>query len=105
MRKMQADPRSIKVLHNKAIIKDIKPSETESGLYIPETQDKKQFTSIGEVITATDNVTDSHGKVLYEIGLKADDKVIYDKRSAQITLVWEGIDYFIIRAEDIFCVL
>lgn len=105
MKYFEADPYGISVLHNNILVKEIPEQEKINGVYIVKSETKRQFMAKGEVVTSTDCVKDIKGNVLYDLDLKPGDRVLYDNRAVQYPIAWEGEHYFVIRAEDVYCVI
>ena len=105
MRYIETNPFEIHVINNTVMIKEIPEQEMINGLVIIKTDKPRQFMAKGEVIQSALCVKDSKGKVLYDLELKQGDKILYDNRAIQHRIKWNGEMYFIIRAEDAYCVI
>ena len=99
------NPYKIQAINNTILIKEIPEQELVNGLFIIKSENKRQFMAKGEVIQAAPCVKDSKGKVLYDLELKPKDKILYDNRAIQHRIKWNDEMYFIIRAEDAYCVV
>ena len=105
MRYIETDPYSLKVINNTVLVKEILPEEKVNGLFIVKTESKRQFMAKGEVICSAPCVKDSKGKLLYDLELSKGDKVLYDDRAIQHRIKWDGQMFYVIRAEDVYCVV
>lgn len=105
MKYFEANPYKIQVINNTILIKEIPEQELVNGLFIVKTENKRQFMAKGEVIQSAPCVKDSKGKVLYDLELKPKDKILYDNRAIQHRIKWDDEMYYVIRAEDAYCVV
>lgn len=105
MRYMVTDPYRFRVINNTVMVKEIPEQELVNGLYIVKSENKRQFMAKGEVIHSAPNVQNREGKVLYDLPLERGDKVLYDDRAIQYRIKWNEEMFFIIRAEDVYCVV
>ena len=92
----------IRPLHDRVIVKRLEEErKTASGIVIPDTAAEKPDT--GEVIAVGNGKILEDGKVR-PIAVKSGDKILFGKYSGQTVKV-DGIEYLVIREEDIMGVI
>ncbi len=88
---------NIKPLADRVIIEPVAAeTQTASGLYIPDSAQEKQ--QKGKVVAV------GSGKKDYEMTVKVGDTVIYGKYAGS-ELKFDGVDYMIMKEEDILAIL
>jgi chaperonin GroES len=93
---------NIRPLHDKVIVTRLEEARTTaSGIVIPDTAAEKPET--GEVIAAGNGKVQEDGKVR-PLAVKKGDKILFGKYSGQTVKV-EGIEYLVVREEDIMGVI
>ena len=93
---------NIRPLHDKVIVTRLEEARTTaSGIVIPDTATEKPET--GEVIAAGHGMVQEDGKVR-PLAVKKGDKILFGKYSGQTVRV-EGIEYLVVREEDIMGVI
>jgi len=93
---------NIRPLHDKVIVTRLEEARTTaSGIVIPDTATEKPET--GEVIAAGHGKVQEDGKVR-PLAVKKGDKILFGKYSGQTVRV-EGIEYLVVREEDIMGVI
>src|SRR5690348_16548550 len=92
----------IRPLHDRVIVKRLEEErKTASGIVIPDTAAEKPDT--GEVVAVGTGKLLDDGKVR-PLDLKKGDKILFGKYSGQTVKV-EGIEYLVMREEDIMGVI
>jgi len=93
---------NIRPLHDRVIVTRLEEArKTASGIVIPDTAAEKPET--GEVIAVGKGKIQEDGKVR-PLSVKKGDKILFGKYSGQTVKV-EGIEYLVMREEDIMGVL
>jgi chaperonin GroES len=93
---------NIRPLHDKVIVTRLEEARTTaSGIVIPDTAAEKPET--GEVIAAGNGKVQEDGKVR-PLAVKKGDKILFGKYSGQTVKV-EGIEYLVVREDDIMGVI
>jgi len=88
----------IKPLHDRVIVKRIdEEQKTKGGIIIPDTAKEKP--QMGEVIAAGPGRKNEEGKV-FPLDVKKGDKVLFSKYAGNEIKI-EGVEYLIMREEDI----
>ena len=89
---------NIRPLHDRVIVTRLEEArKTASGIVIPDTAAEKPET--GEVIAVGKGKIQEDGKVR-PLSVKKGDKILFGKYSGQTVKV-EGIEYLVMREEDI----
>jgi chaperonin GroES len=92
----------IRPLHDRVIVKRLEEErKTASGIVIPDTAAEKPDT--GEVMAVGNGKILEDGKVR-PIAVKTGDKILFGKYSGQTVKV-DGVEYLVIREEDIMGVI
>ncbi|MBS0585815.1 MAG: co-chaperone GroES [Verrucomicrobia bacterium] len=92
----------VRPLADRILLKRMKQEETSyGGILLPETAKQKQ--EMGEVIAVGPGKKDRDGKMV-EITVKAGDKVLWDKYSAQEISVEEE-EFVIVKADDLIAII
>ena len=92
----------IRPLHDRVIVKRLEEErKTASGIVIPDTAAEKPDT--GEVMAVGNGKILEDGKVR-PIAVKTGDKILFGKYSGQTVKV-DGVEYLVIRKEDIMGVI
>src|SRR6476659_5323342 len=92
----------IRPLHDRVIVKRLEEErKTASGIVIPDTAAEKPDT--GEVVAVGTGKLLEDGKVR-PLDLKKGDKILFGKYSGQTVKV-EGIEYLVMREEDVMGVI
>jgi chaperonin GroES len=93
---------NIRPLHDRVIVTRLEETrKTASGIVIPDTAAEKPET--GEVIAVGKGKVQEDGKVR-PLAVKRGDKILFGKYSGQTVKV-EGVEYLVMREEDIMGVL
>ena len=93
---------NIRPLHDRVIVTRLEEArKTASGIVIPDTAAEKPET--GEVIAVGNGKIQEDGK-LRPLAVKKGDKILFGKYSGQTDKV-EGIEYLVMREEDIMGVI
>lgn len=93
---------ALKPLGDRVIVKaDEAESQTASGLYLA--SEAKEKPQTGTVISVGEGKPDNDGKLI-PVPVKAGDKIIYGKYGGT-EVHYEGEDYLILRADDIYAVI
>ncbi|TVZ52156.1 co-chaperone GroES [Dokdonia sp. Hel_I_53] len=88
---------NIKPLADRVIIEPVAAeTQTASGLYIPDSAQEKQ--QKGKIVAV------GSGKKDYEMTVKVGDTVIYGKYAGS-ELKFDGVDYMIMKEEDILAIV
>ena len=93
---------SIKVVGNRVLVRQVESVEkTASGILLPDTAKEKPFE--GEVIAVgAGRVLDDGSREVMEV--KAGDRVLFSKYGG-VEVKIEGVDYLVLRQDDILVVL
>lgn len=91
---------SIKPFGDKVLIKRIEEKTTNGGLIIPETVGNKS--QKGKVVAVGDGKYENDK--LQKLSIKYNDNVIFNKY-AGTEITYKGIDYIIIKEEDIIAII
>ena len=92
----------VRPLADRVLLKRMKQEETSyGGILLPETAKQKQ--EMGEVIAVGPGKKDRDGKMV-EITVKAGDKVLWDKYSAQ-EISLEEEEFVIVKSDDLIAII
>ena len=93
---------NIRPLHDRVFVTRLEEArKTASGIVIPDTAAEKPET--GEVIAVGNGKVQEDGKVR-PLAVKKGDKILFGKYSGQTVKV-EGVEYLVMREEDIMGVI
>ena len=92
----------IRPLHDRVIVKRLEEErKTASGIVIPDTAAEKP--DRGEIVAVGKGKKDESGKLI-PLDVKPGDKILFGKYSGQTVKV-EGVEYLVMREEDVMGVI